>query len=211
IKAKGCQRTDSTHVLAARKTLNRLECVGETLRHALNSLAAAAPEWLSAWVPAVWFDRYSRPFAEYRLPAEKPARYALAEQIGTDGLHLLRRLYDPTAPSSLQELGAVQVLRQVWVQQFYAASDDHPVRWRTAEDLPGAARLIQSPYDPDARYSRKRDTEWTGYKVHLTETCEDDTPNLITDVTTTPAPSADSEVLPIIQAQLANRQLRPRE
>src|SRR5439155_16497132 len=41
IKAKGCQRTDSTHVLAARKTLNRLECVGETLRHALNSLAAA--------------------------------------------------------------------------------------------------------------------------------------------------------------------------
>jgi len=211
IKAKGRQRTDSTHVLAAIQTLNRLECVGETLRHALNSLAAAAPDWLRAWVPAVWFDRYSRPFAEYRLPAEKPARYALAEQIGTDGLQLLRMLYDPTAPTSLQELPTAQVLRQVWVQQFYAASDDQAVRWRTAEDLPGAARLIQSPYDPDARYSRKRDTEWTGYKVHLTETCDDDTPNLITDVTTTPAPSADSEVLPIIQAQLANRQLRPGE
>ena len=79
LKAKGRQRTDSTHVLAAIQTLNRLECVGETLRHALNVLASAAPAWLQSWVPAVWFDRYGRRFAEYRLPPEKPARYALAE------------------------------------------------------------------------------------------------------------------------------------
>jgi transposase len=44
LKAKGRQRTDSTHVLAAIQTLNRLECVGETLRHALNVLATAAPD-----------------------------------------------------------------------------------------------------------------------------------------------------------------------
>jgi transposase len=44
LKAKGRQRTDSTHVLAAIQTLNRLECVGETLRHALNALATAAPD-----------------------------------------------------------------------------------------------------------------------------------------------------------------------
>jgi transposase len=56
-----------------------------------------------------------------------------------------------------------------------------------AEDLPPARLLISSPYDPDARYGKKRNTEWTGYKVHLTETCDDDTPNLITDGTTTPA------------------------
>jgi transposase len=211
LKAKGRQRTDSTHVLAAIQTLNRLECVGETLRHALNTLATAAPDWLGAWVPADWFDRYSRRFAEYRLPAEKPARYVLAEQIGTDGRHLLRMVYDPTAPTWLQAVPAVQVLRQVWVQQFYAGSDEQPVRWRVAEDLPPATLLISSPYDPQARYRRKRTTEWTGYKVHLTETCDDDMPHLITDVTTTPAPTSDSEVLPTIQDQLANRQLTPSE
>lgn len=46
IKARGKQRTDSTHVLAAIRTLRRLECVGETMRHALNVLAEVAPAWL---------------------------------------------------------------------------------------------------------------------------------------------------------------------
>jgi transposase len=117
IKAKGRARTDSTHVLAAIHVLNRLECVGETLRQALNRLAAAAPEWLQSWVPAAWFDRYSRPFAEYRLPADKPKRYALAEQIGADGMELLLAVYAPIAPAALREVPAVQLLRQVWVQQ----------------------------------------------------------------------------------------------
>jgi transposase len=46
LKAGGRQRTDATHVLAAIRTLNRLEVVGETLRAALNALATAAPAWL---------------------------------------------------------------------------------------------------------------------------------------------------------------------
>src|SRR5499427_4288500 len=103
LKAKGRQRTDSTHVLAAIQTLNRLECVGETLRHALNVLATAAPAWLQSWVPAVWFDRYSQRFADYRLPPERPARYALAEQIGTDGRQVLGVIYDPATPVWLRE------------------------------------------------------------------------------------------------------------
>ena len=211
LKAKGRQRTDSTHVLAAIQTLNRLECVGETLRQALNTLATVAPDWLRAWVPSLWFDRYSRRFAEYRLPSEKPARYALAEQIGADGRQLLLALAAPTAPVWLGEIPALQTLRQVWIQQFYASVDDQPLRWRSAEDTPPAAVLISSPYDPQARYSKKRDTEWTGYKVHLTETCDDDLPHLLTDVTTTPATTEDSTVLPSIQAQLAAREVLPAE
>jgi transposase len=162
IKAKGRQRTDSTHVLAAIQTLNRLECVGETLRQALNALAVTAPDWLRSWVPADWFDRYSRRFAEYRLPAAKNARYALAEQIGADGRQLLLALYQRAAPEWIREVPALQVLRQVWVQQFYATADQEPLRWRSADDLPPAPLLISSPYDLDARYSKKRDTEWTG-------------------------------------------------
>jgi len=211
IKAKGRMRTDSTHVLAAIQVLNRLECVGETLRCALNALASTAPDWLNSWVPSPWFDRYSRRFAEYRLPAERPARYALAEQIGADGRMLLRKLHEQSTPADLRELPAVLVLCHVWLQQFYAVADDQDMRWRAAEDLPPAALLISSPYDAEARYSKKRETEWTGYKVHLTETCDDDTPNLITDVTTTPATSADVDVLPTIQQNLAARQLTPKE
>ncbi len=211
VTARGKQRTDATHVLAAIHVLNRLECVGETLRHALNTLATVAPDWLQSWVPTDWFDRYGRRFAEYRLPPGKPERYALAEEIGADGRILVQHLYDPAAPIWVRELPAVQVLRQVWCQQFYAVADDQPMRWRTAEDLPPALLLISSPYDPDARYSKKRDTEWTGYKVHLTETCDDDRPHLITNVETTPAPIADSAMMGEIQAHLAARDLLPSE
>ena len=46
LKTRGRQRTDSTHVLAAIRVLNRLERVGETLRAALNSLATVVPAWV---------------------------------------------------------------------------------------------------------------------------------------------------------------------
>jgi transposase len=209
LKPRGRQRTDSTHVLAAIRTLNRLECVGETMRHALNVLAMVAPDWLQAWVPSEWFERYVRRFEEYRLPPGRPERYALAETIGTDGFQLLRAIYAPEALSWLREIPAVQVLRQIWVQQFYAPTE--PVRWRTAEDLPAGALLIATPYDAEARYAKKRSTEWVGYKVHLTETCDEDTPHLITDVTTTLATTTDVDMTPIIQTQLAERQLLPSE
>src|SRR5260370_33715450 len=58
LKARGRQRTDSTHVLAAIRDLNRLECVGETLRHTLNVLAEVAPDWLLAQTPPAWVDRH---------------------------------------------------------------------------------------------------------------------------------------------------------
>ena len=46
LKARGKARTDSTHVIGAIRKMNRLECVGESLRHALNQLATVADEWL---------------------------------------------------------------------------------------------------------------------------------------------------------------------
>ena len=60
IKLRGRQRTDSTHVLAAVRGLNRLERVGETLRAALNEVAVMAPAWLQALAPAEWYERYAR-------------------------------------------------------------------------------------------------------------------------------------------------------
>jgi transposase len=160
-------------------------------------------------VPADWFDRYGRRFEDYRLPPGRPERSALAETIGADGFHLLGMIYADSAPRWLCEVPAVEGLRRVWVQQFYAS--DGPVRWRTAEDLPPSAQLICSPYDVEARYSKKRSTEWTGDKVHVTESCDEAQPHLITDVQTTPAPTADFDLPPTIHADLATRQLLPSE
>jgi transposase len=174
-------------------------------------LATAAPAWLQSWVPALGFDRSSQRLADYRLPPERPARYALAEHIGTDGRHVLGALYEPATPVWLRELPGIQTLRQVWLQQFYASPPDQPMHWRSAEALPPAPFLLSSPYAPEARYGKKRETAWTGYKVHVTETGDDETPNLITDVTTTPATTSDFAMLPTMQAHLATRQLTPQE
>jgi transposase len=211
VKPRGRQRTDSTHVLAAIHVLNRLECIGETLRHALNTLATVAPAWLRAWVPPAWADRYGRRFEDYRLPDGKAERYALASEIGADGGLLLRCIYAVDAPAWLREVPAVQILRRVWLQQFHAAPPDQPVCWRAAEDLPPAPLLIGSPYDPDARWSKKRDTEWVGYKMHVTETCDEEEPHLVTNVETTLATTADNTMTTTIRGRLTARDLLPRE
>ncbi|HEX2186293.1 MAG TPA: IS1182 family transposase [Chloroflexota bacterium] len=211
LKARGRQRTDSTAVLAAIRTLNRLECVGETLRHALNRLALAAPEWLRPHLDPAWAERYGPRFDEYRLPKGEAERQALAEQIGRDGFRLLAAIYAPEAPAGLRALPAVEALRQVWLQQFYAPGEDGATRWRAPRDLPPAARMINSPHDLEARYTYKRSTSWIGYKAHLTETCEPDAPHLITEVATTVATTPDGEALPAIHQALARKALLPRE
>ena len=99
LKARGKQRTDSTHVLAAIRTINRLECVGETLRAALNDLAVVAPDWLRAQVPAEWHERYDSRIEEYHLPKEATKRQAMAEQIGADGWYLLSAINGSLAPA----------------------------------------------------------------------------------------------------------------
>jgi transposase len=208
LKARGRQRTDSTHVLAAVRALNRLECVGETLRHTLNCLAEVAPEWVQAHVPAAWYERYAARFEQFRLPKTEPERHALALTIGADGHQLLTAVYSPDAPSELRQ-PAVDILRQVWIQHYYWQDDQ--LHWREEGNLPPGERLIQSPYDPEARYSRKRQTEWKGYKVHITETCDDDQPHLITHVETTPATTPDSALPDTIHTALADQGLLPRE
>ena len=207
LKACGKQRTDSTHVLAAIHTLNRLEHAGETLRHTLDVLAETAPDWLRENMQAEWADRYGKRFENYRLPRDKAQREALAAVIAADGLALLKALYAPDAPVFLRQLPAVSVLRQVWVQQFVV--EEGQVRWRESKELPPASLLIHSPYDVEARYSIKRETLWTGYKAHLTETCDAETPNLITHVQTTTATTQDCEVTETIHADLAQADLLP--
>ena len=200
LKVRGKQRTDSTHVVAAVRALNRLEGVGETLRHALNTLAEADPQWLGAHLPSEWIDRYAKRFASVRLPQGKEAREALALAIGEDGFLLLAWLQQPSTPTALNLLPEITVLRQVWIQNF--AFVEGKLTWRDTKDMPSAAQSINSPHDPEARYSIKRETTWCGYKAHLSETCDEDAPRLITQVQTTVGTTQDSDMTAQIHADL---------
>jgi len=208
LKERGKQRTDLTHVLAAIRAVNRLACVGETMRAALNRLAVAAPAWLRPRSDPVWVDRYGPRVDDTRLPDKPEARRALAEVIASDGYRLLEAVYAPDAPAWLREVPAVQTLRRVWIERFYR--DGEGVHERDdAHGRPPSAGMISSPYDPDARYATKRSTSWTGYKVHLSETCDDDLPRLITHVETAPGPAADGDATPTIHRALADKGLPP--
>ncbi len=233
VKAGGRQRTDSTHVLGAIRDLNRLELAGETLRAALEALAAAAPGWLAGVIDESWQQVYGARIDDLHLPEGQARRRELMVRYGTDGYYLLERACEPGAPGWLRELPAVQALRRIWIQQFYREVTDGRQEVRRREKLPGGdglpparAQLI-SPYDLDARYGVKRDHGWAGYKVHFTETCDaprapagtgpgpdegrGDRPNLITAVATTEATVSDSAMTTPVHRQLAGRQLLPGE
>jgi transposase len=209
LKARGRQRSDSTQVLASIRTLTRLMVVGETLRAALNAIARVAPAWVQALSPPAWFARYRRRVEEERLPGAKPERAALAATIGADGVHVLQAVYGPTAPADLAALPAVEILRQVWLQQYYAPDANGQSRWRGAEDTPPSAQLIHSPYDLEARDCTKHDRHWVGYKTHITATGDADRPHLITQVETTLATVPDGKAPDLIHTALAAKALLP--
>src|SRR4051812_30067866 len=119
------------------------------------------------------------------------AREAQAIAIGTDGFALLGAVYAPGAPAWLRELPAVETLRRVWVQNDLYVADGNGGRalWRADGAIPPSSQFISSPHDGDAHYARKRSTQWVGYRVHVTETCDEEIPCLVTQVETTPGPS----------------------
>jgi transposase len=208
LKSGGRQRTDSTHVLAKIRALSRTLRVAQTMVSVLNVLSEVAPEWVLTHVPAEWVERYGKRLEEERLPKEGAERQQYANQVGADGWMLLHALQAAPTPEWMQTLPAVTTLQSIWEQQFEPFEQGG--RWRQEPLLP-AAQLITSPYDLDARNGKKRSTFWTGYKVHFTQTCDEDAPQLITHVQTTPAPSSDEGVLSAIHADLAEKDLLPNQ
>jgi len=89
LKGGGRQRSDSTHVLGAMRTLSRLEVV-----------------------------RYGRRANEFRLPKSEARRRAWAQQTGVDGVTLLALATAVGAPPILRGVAALETMRQVWTQSF---------------------------------------------------------------------------------------------
>jgi hypothetical protein len=209
LRGGGRMRTDSTHVLSRARALCQLELVAESVRAALNAVAATEPDWLVAFAPEDWFKHYATRQEDSRFPTSRARRAALGERIGADARALLDRIDADDAPAPLRHLPAVIVLRQVFAQQYHlvdGAVRRRPYRART----PGAQRVV-TPYDPDARTGVKREIAWDGYKTHLTETCDPDTPHLITHVQTTHGAVSDDRMAAVVHTALAARGLLPAE
>ena len=226
LKSGGKQRTDSTHVLAAVRDLNRVELAGESVRAAVEAIAAAAPDWLATVIDVPgWQHRYGQRIDAWRLPASKTKRDQIGAEYGRDARGLLEAVYAADSPAWLAQLPAVNTLRIVLVQNFVVTTDRQGrevIRMREATDgLPPSRSKITSPYDLDARRGRKRNLAWNGYKLHVSETCDalpdrpglQDTPppNLITNVATTDASVADAAMTEPIHDDLARRGLLPAE
>jgi len=219
-KARGQQRTDSTHVLAAIRVMNRLELVAETLRAALNALATVAPAWLQAMAPLAWYERYGKRIEDTRLPPGQANRDAYAQMVGEDGFALLDALEAAETPAHLRALPLITPLRQTWQRHYDRSTGeggalDHPerssVRFKRNQALPPAAAAIESPYDPEARYRQTCDTQWTGSMVHVSETCEPTAPHLLTQVHTTTAAVYEAQCTDPIHQALHAKDLAPRE
>lgn len=246
VEAGGKQRSDSTNVHAAVAALNRLELVGESVRAVLEALAVAHPTWLEQRICVADFTRrYGTAMTSWRPPLSAARRDELAIVYARDGYALLEAVYDPQAPVWLRELAPVDTLRQVLLQNYTRTTVNHGreviTRREKAPDgdgLPPGHRRIASPYDTDARWAAKRDTFWLGYKLHITETCDDPPactcppadhdnrspgdrqghgkgcerlvfPNLITNVATTDATVTDNQMTEPIHDALTARDLKP--
>ncbi|MEU1598932.1 hypothetical protein ABZ468_40520 [Streptomyces sp. NPDC005708] len=210
LAARGRQRTDATHVLAAVRRVSRLELVGESMRAALEELARQDAGWLAPLIEPGWDKRYGHRVEIRKVPGGAAGVVALAETFGNDGRRLLTALWEPGAPPRLRRLRQVEILRQVWTHHFYWNATGS-LRWRDGHELPPASLRFDSPYDTDAHYCVKNGTKWSGYRAHFTEACDPDLPEVVVHAAATIAPVQDGTLLDQIHADLADLHLLPGE
>jgi transposase len=203
VKAGGKQRTDSTHVIAAVAALNRLELAGESVRAALEALTAAHPAWVAQRICVPDFARrYGIPVTSWRPPVSQARRDELAIAYARDGYALLEAVYGSAAPAWLRELPAIDVLRRVLLQNYtrIITGGKEVIKQREKEPegdgLPRGHARIASPYDLDARWGVKREEFWLGYKLHITETCDDAPPCSCRPAAAAARPAAEGAVAP---------------
>jgi transposase len=206
LKRRGRQRTDSLAILTKVRDLTRLERLVETVRLALRALLAADEKWVRMTVPPTWEDIYGQPCIHEKLTQAE--RDALGERVGPDGQWLLERVQAVETPERLRDLPEVKVLATVWQQQFRMVEGELVAQEPGPDD--GRTR-IDTPHDPEARYSAKRGQGWVGYKLQATETDDEEMPHLLTDVALTSSVETDYEALEAIQKRLEGRDVLPAE
>ncbi len=153
-------------------------------------------------------NRYSPRAINVRIPHSSVGRQEFAETVGGDAHALLDAVYNWSDLLENKQIAAVEILQRIVLQQFYV--DEKGIHWRTgSEGIPPSIIFINSPYDLEAHYGKKRQFQWTGYKVYLTETCDEELPRIITNVETGSAPVADFDLTEPIHRSLEKKELLP--
>ena len=144
------------------------------------------------------------------MPPGKEKRLSLALMFGADRHALLPDIFAEDVLVWLRQAPAIETLRRVWVQQYYAQVGAITWRTRQKQGMPRSDHFTSSSYDLDAHLARKRSTHWIGYKVPLTESCGEDQPHLITHVKGVAGPVAGGDMAPDIHQALSDKDLLPK-
>ena len=194
LKGHHAVRIDSTHALGRIAKMSRLECTRETLRLALEFLAAFGGS--AAWEP--WHTRYAQRHPDDLRHAGEDRLRTTFDQAGRDARDVLETA-TRLGPSVLQS-GPMVLLRRVLEEQFEFREQPVPELRRAT-----AAGAVHNPHDPEAWWSTKRSLGkegWIGYKVQVCETAPDaprprgePTDAIITAIVTQPATASDQTSL----------------
>jgi hypothetical protein len=167
--------------------------------------------------PSDWYKRYSRRIEDDRLPQSQEKRTAYAQTLGEDGFLLLDRLASAEVPAAWRNLPRVTALRLVLARHYERVQCKvdgqaaNQVRFKENRELERAAEGIESPYDTEARYRSRYGMAWTGYIVHLSESCDKEEVHLITHVETTEATVHEAQKTEAIHRALVDKELPPDE
>ena len=125
------------------RALNRVLCVAQTMVYVLNVLSEAAPEWVRAYVPVEWVERYGERLEHERLP-EKKRKNASNTPIK----------WEPMGCASPAGAGCSQYSGLVENAPFEPQEKGGQCRLEPA--LP-AAQLINSPYGSKCPLRQEKD------------------------------------------------------
>lgn len=180
-----------------------MELVSESVRVAVAAVQAVDEAWAAKQLPEAFLEYYATRPSEYGLSDTQVQ--AKLMRAGKDGFWLLQMI-DQNGSQQVRHVAAVKVLRQVLEQQFPGGPDSPPPAKR-----PSGKQVIESPHESEARFGKKRDKKWTGYKAQVTETCDDELPHLIIDLEPNGGAEHDSQALAGIQQRLIQREIPPGE
>jgi Transposase DDE domain/Transposase domain (DUF772) len=205
------QRLDSTHVLGVVRQMSSLECVRETLRVALESLADAVAEAQRPAAWAAWWERYVESKLDYR--SEEQTLWEKLDQAGADAWAVLEWVME--LPVAVQAQPKVTLLAHVFAEYFERVEQ----QWRGRRQH--ASGGVVNPHEPEAQWRRKgKDKTWIGYQVQVAETAAEQprsergepTRQFVTAVETQPATASDEAGLEqVLAAQQAAQRERPSE
>ena len=162
---------------------SRYELIHDTLGLFYKAIDQSLPPKLAADIMASLADISEK-------PGNKIVYHSTREDIQERLLTLGILCYKVLSVYQEHENKYYSTLNRVF-DDHYRMGDDGKTELKPKEDL--GSDSLQSPFDPDCAYRNKDGQQVKGYSVNVTETCDDESLNLITDIQVAKANQPDTE------------------